>query len=42
MYHYHEKNETEEVGMELLLIEYARIKDPDKLILKGNLTDADK
>ena len=28
--------------MELLLKEYVKIKDPDKLISKGNLTDADK
>ena len=32
----------EEVGIELLLKEYVNIKDPDELISKGNLTDANK
>ena len=32
----------EEAGMELLLKEYVKIKDPNELISKDNLTDADK
>ena len=35
-------NEKEKVGMELLLKEYVKIKDSNKLISKDNLTDADK
>ena len=35
-------NEKEKVGMELLLKEYVKIKDPNKLISKDNLTDVDK
>ena len=33
------KMEKEEFGMELLLKEYVKIKDPNELISKDNLTD---
>ena len=32
----------EEVGMELPLKEYVKIKDPNELISKDNLTDANE
>ena len=34
--------EKEEFGMELFSKEYVKIKDPNELISKGNLTDSDK
>ena len=36
------KMEKEEFGMELLSKEYIKIKDPNELISKDNLTDSDK
>ena len=36
------KMEKEEFGMELFSKEYIKIKDPNGLISKGNLTDSDK
>ena len=36
------KMEKEEFGMELLSIEYNKIKDSNELISKGNLTDSNK
>ena len=36
------KMEKEEFGMELFSKEYIKIKDPNELISKGNLTDSDK
>ena len=34
--------EKEEFGMELFSKEYVKMKDPNELISKGNLTDSDK
>ena len=34
--------EKEEFGMELFSKEYVKIKNPNELISKGNLTDSDK
>ena len=34
--------EKEEFGMELFSKEHVKIKDPNELISKGNLTDSDK
>ena len=34
--------EKEEFGMELFSKEYVKIKDPNELISKGNLTDSEK
>ena len=34
--------EKEEFGMELFSKEYVKVKDPNELISKGNLTDSDK
>ena len=34
--------EKEEFGMELFSKEYVKIKDPNELISKDNLTDSDK
>ena len=34
--------EKEEFGMELFWKEYVKIKDPNELISKDNLTDSDK
>ena len=36
------KMEKEKFGMELFSKEYVKIKDPNELISKGNLTDSDK
>ena len=36
------ENGKEEFGMELFSKEYIKIKDPNELISKGNLTDSDK
>ena len=35
-------NGKRRIGMELYSIEYVKIKDPNKLISKENLTDSDK
>ena len=34
--------EKEEFGVELFSKEYVKIKDPNELISKGNLTDSEK
>ena len=36
------KMEKEEFGMELFSKEYVKIKDPNELISKDNVTDSDK
>ena len=36
------KMEKEEFGMELFSKEYIKIKDPNELISKGNLTDSEE